>query len=48
MVAQAQSLVLTPDDHSIFASCIVTSPDWVLRALVRAACSGEALPTSPP
>jgi hypothetical protein len=41
---QAASIVLTPEDHSIFSSCIYTSPDWLLRALVRSASSGEALP----
>ena len=44
MLAQAQTTLLTPEDHSIFASCVYTSQDWVLRALVKAGCSGEALP----
>ena len=39
----AQDIVLSPEDHAIFASSIYTSPCWILRALLRAACAGEAL-----
>jgi hypothetical protein len=40
----AATAVLTPDDHSIFQSCVYNSPCWILRALVRSAAAGDALP----
>jgi hypothetical protein len=40
----AEKIKLTAEDEAVFRACCYSSPDWLMRALLRTAASGVVLP----